>query len=326
MDHVAVSDIVPKTMPDWADIAVTQFPCSTSELDLANTLDCGQAFRWRRDLAGHWTSVIGFQVFRIWRSNPESLSFQAWPTDSSSQLVLSNYLRLDVALDSVQAYLAERDPQISEAFLAFPGMRVIAQDPIETIFTFLCSPANNVTRITRSVDLLCSYYGTDLGTYSRGAHFGFPSSEQLSASTALEIVSNGALGFRGKNVHRTAVVLSTQGDQWTTALVRASYNDARTDLMKLPGIGPKIADCIALFGLRHDEAVPVDTHVWAIARSLFPDRFQANFVTPATYDLVREAFLERYGKWAGWAQQYLFHARRVARALPTPSLVRISNR
>ena len=312
--------------PGWADLPVNQIACYANALNLANTLDCGQAFRWRCDSLGNWSGVIGEQVFRLWRTDEESLHFQAWPFNSSSEIILREYLRLGIELEGVHAYLLDRDPQICGAISSFPGMRVIAQDPIETIFTFLCSPANNVTRITRSIDLLCSHYGLSLGRLDGLAYFGFPSPNQLSCSSEAEIVSKGALGFRGKNVHRTSVILNSAGDAWRSALITAPYEDARTSLMKLPGIGPKIADCIALFGLRHDEAVPVDTHVWGIAREIFPKRFQAANVTPATYDQVREAFLERYGKWAGWAQQYLFHARRVGRALPTPSAVRIAAR
>jgi hypothetical protein len=69
--------------------------------------------------------------------------------------------------------------------------------------------------------------------------------------------------------------------------------------------------------------VPVDTHVWQLGRELFPDAVPTRTLTPATYDLVRAAYLERYGRWAGWAQQYLYHGRRVARMLPMPSSVRL---
>ncbi|HEX2172529.1 MAG TPA: hypothetical protein VHL09_08800, partial [Dehalococcoidia bacterium] len=78
----------------------------------------------------------------------------------------------------------------------------------------------------------------------------------------------------------------------------------------LPGIGPKIADCICLFGLGFDEAVPIDTHVWAITHELFGTQVPSRTLTPRTYRYLGDLWRDRFGPYAGWAQQYLFQMRR----------------
>jgi N-glycosylase/DNA lyase len=213
---------------------------------------------------------------------------------------------------------------MDEAIEAFAGLRVLAQPPQETLLTFVCTPASNIIRITRSIDVLARRYGEPIATVDGAPFHAFPSPEALAARDEGELMREAGLGFRGENLRRVATVLVLdRPPNWPTQLVGADYEVARRELMALPWIGPKIADCIGLFGLNADAAVPVDTHVWGLARELFGERFHSRTLTPTVYEEVREAFEERFGPWAGWAQQYLFHARRVGRALPMPSDVEL---
>jgi N-glycosylase/DNA lyase len=132
------------------------------------------------------------------------------------------------------------------------------------------------------------------------------------------------LGFRGRYLRAVAGELLGRPVGWVAQLAERGVEVARAALQTLPSVGPKIADCACLFGLRHDEAVPVDTHVWALARELFPEQVPTRTLTAATYRLVTDAFRRRYPGWAGWAQQYLYHARRVGRELPMPSRVSLA--
>lgn len=213
---------------------------------------------------------------------------------------------------------------MEEAIAGFAGLRVLAQPPRETLLTFVCTPASNVTRITRSVDALARLYGEPIATVDDEPFHAFPAPEVLAGRDEGELMRTAGLGFRGENLRRVATVLALdRPPDWPAQLVGGDYEAARRELMALPGIGPKIADCIALFGLKADAAVPVDTHVWGLARELFGERFRGRTLTPAVYEEVRAAFVERFGPWTGWAQQFLFHARRVGRALPMPSEVEL---
>jgi N-glycosylase/DNA lyase len=268
--------------------------------------------------------VIGHRVSRLERLDDSTIGWEAFPDDPGALDELAAYLRLDVDLDAVADYLRDRDPRMDEAIAGFAGLRVLAQPPQETLLTFVCTPASNITRITRSVDALARLYGEPIATVRGEAFHAFPTPEALAARDEGELMRTVGLGFRGENLRRVATVLALDRPLgWPSQLVGANYEAARRELMALPSIGPKIADCIALFGLRADAAVPVDTHVWGLARELFGERFHGRTLTPVVYEEVRAAFDERFGPWAGWAQQFLFHARRAGRALPMPSDVEL---
>lgn len=242
------------------------------------------------------------------------------PDEPAALDELATYLRLEVDLDAVHAFLRDHDPRMDEAIAGFAGLRVLGQPAQETLLTFVCTPASNITRITRSIDALARLYGESIGMLGGTSFHALPTPEALAARDPGELMGTAGLGFRGENLRRIATVLALDRPAgWPTELVGGDYEAARRELMALPAVGPKIADCVALFGLRADAAVPVDTHVWGLAHELFGERFHGRSLTAAVYEEVRGAFAERFGSWAGWAQQYLFHARRVGRALPMPS-------
>ncbi|HEV8637084.1 MAG TPA: DNA glycosylase [Chloroflexota bacterium] len=294
----------------WRRLATRTLDCRPDQLDLIHTLDCGQAFRWRWQADAAWIGVVGELVVRVWRDG--AIRYQAWPEEPD----LWRYFRLDVDLAGLP-----RDAALAEAMAVFPGLRVLGQPPLETLLTFVCSPASNIVRITRSVDLLARLYGQPIGAIDGQRYFAFPSLAALAATTPGELMARTGLGFRGRYLRAVADELLRRPSGWVDRLAGVDYDAARAALQALPSVGPKIADCACLFGLCHDEAVPVDTHVWGLARELFPGEIPTRTLTPAAYGLVLGAFKRRYGRWAGWAQQYLYHARRVRRDLPMPSRV-----
>ena len=93
----------------------------------------------------------------------------------------------------------------------------------------------------------------------------------------------------------------------------ATHAEARTALTTFPGVGWKIADCIALFSLGKDGAIPVDTHIWRLAKARYATELAGRSLTTATYDLVTAAFHDCFGPYAGWAQQTLFYRAAVAK-------------
>ena len=301
-----------------------RLPVPAAELDLEHTLNCGQAFRWRRGRDRAWTGVIGDRVYRLGRADGASICYRAWPAGDGAGAALASYLRLEVDLPALQAELRRRDRPVGAAIETFPGLRVLRQPALETLLTFVCSPASNITRITRSIDALARLYGDPIGPVDGSSHHRFPTLERLAATAPGELMRTTGLGFRGRYLKAVAEALLARPRGWVDDLAVADYEAARRELMALPAIGPKIADCVCLFGLGHDAAVPVDTHVWRLARELFPAEIATRTLTPTTYDGVRAAYRARYGDWAGWAQQYLYHARRVLRDLPMPSEVSLA--
>jgi N-glycosylase/DNA lyase len=296
----------------WRDLPVGSLAVGPLDLDLAATLDCGQAFRWRLAADGWWHGVVGDRAVRIRRSG-ERCELQAHPGGVAEGVaLLSAYLRLDVDLPALAADLARRCPQIRQALRAHPGIRVLAQSPDEMLFSFLCSPANSVTRISRSIETLAGRFGAPIARLDGVEYRAFPSIATLAGLPDAEYRAAG-LGWRGIGLRAAADRLLR--DPIDLLVLRgATYAEGRATLLAFPYVGPKIADCICLFGLLKDEAVPVDTHVWALAKELFPDEVAAGRLTKSlttnTYARVVALYRERYGPFAGWAQQYLFHWRR----------------
>jgi N-glycosylase/DNA lyase len=284
-----------------------------SHLSLRATLDCGQAFRWREGADGWWEGVVAGRAIRLREADGACL-FQVCPAPPDGGDLLRRYLRLDADLPAIAADLAERDLGIRPALAAFPGLRLLAQEPEECLLSYLCSSANSVPRIVRSIDQLSRWHGRLVACLDGMEYHAFPSPEALAAAPESSFRAAG-LGYRGRAIQAVAALLLEKPGDWLAGLSRLPYAEAKAELMALPGVGPKIADCVCLFGLQHDEAVPVDTHVWALARELFAEEIAAgrlpSTLTPAAYERVRLLYRARYGPLAGWAQQYLYHWRRM---------------
>ena len=307
----------------WRDLPVGQLDLDRRHLSLRHTLACGQAFRWREVTSPPdslttrgegevwWHGVVAGRAIRL-REGGDACLYQVYPADGGAGF-LQRYLRLDVDLPRVVAELAGRDEGIRPALRAFPGLRVLAQDPEETLLSYLCSPANSVPRISRSIDALARLHGRLIARLDGVECHAFPSLEALAAATESDFRAVG-LGWRGEGLRTVASLLLAKPPGWVAGLAGLPYGQAKAALLGLPGVGPKIADCVCLFGLGKDEAVPVDTHVWALARELFSEELAAEPIartlTPGACERVLRLYQARYGRWAGWAQQYLYHWRR----------------
>lgn len=135
----------------------------------------------------------------------------------------------------------------------------------------------------------------------------FPTVERIAAIPESELRTMG-FGYRAATIPSIArQVLEGGGEEWLVALREASYEDAHEALMDLKGVGPKLADCIALFALHHTRSVPVDTHLWQAAVRLYFPEWSDKSLTGQRYQMIGEHFRNRFGDLAGWAHQYLFY-------------------
>ena len=265
-------------------------------LSLDYTLPGGQAFGWKKNKDGVWTGIIGSNVVRLAFEGSELF----W--DGADFEVVKDYLRLDGSiLTDIDAL--GKDPYTAPLLTKYSGLRVLRQDVRECLFSFICSAANSIPKITAGIDELRAKIGEPIG----GGYHAFPTTEAIAEADPEDLASIKPLAFRGRNLVKLArYILDHGGDEGLYALKNLPYEQAREELTKLPGVGKKIADCVCLFGLDFPQAVPVDTHVRQIAQRYFLDGSDSKTVTDRVYKEVREAFVERYGKRAGLAQQYLF--------------------
>ncbi|CAN8292002.1 unnamed protein product [Cochlearia groenlandica] len=293
--------------PIWLTLKLTE-----TELTLPLTFPTGQTFRWKQTGAIQYSGTIGPHLLSLrQRQGDETVSYclhrSACP--KLAELALLDFLNAEISLADLWSDFSLKDPRFGEIAKHLSGARVLRQDPLECLIQFLCSSNNNIARITKMVGFVSSL-GLYLGEIDGLEFHQFPSLERLSSVSEEELRKAG-FGYRAKYITGTVKALRSKpggGDEWLLSLRKLDLQEAVAALCTLPGVGPKVAACIALFSLDQHSAIPVDTHVWKIATSyLLPDLAGAKLTTKLC-GRVAEAFVSKYGEYAGWAQTLLFIA------------------
>lgn len=273
--------------------------------DLAESLESGQAHRWKNLGDGWYSGVLGDWLIHI-RQNAEGVEFCAAgsrPGGDAGALpdLLQSYFRLDDDIEAIYADIG-MDRRVSQMVDRYPGLRILRQDPWECTVAFICSATSNIPRIHQNMEAMADSLGESLELNGEVRRT-FASPEQL-ASAGEGFLRELGLGFRAPYVAAAARQVC-EGELDLDELIRLPYPETKSRLMECYGIGAKIADCIAVFSLEKLQAFPVD--VWvrrALAEWYFPMQKK-----PPDRAMVEWA-QEYFGQYAGYSQQYLFHARR----------------
>ena len=280
-------------------------------IDLEASLLGGQAHRWQRE--GDWYSGVLWGNLVLVRQHGRVVEFLSAPSDPESLAPgIRDYLRLDDDLEAIYADITQ-DANVAAQVERYPGLRVLRQEPWECLVAYICSANSNIGTIHLNMERLSDEFGSPLKILSpnplpQGAanieRRTFPTPADLAEAGEAEL-RRLKLGFRAPYVYQAArAVLEGRPD--LEYLIRAPYQESKSELMSLKGIGDKIADCIALMSLEKLEAFPID--VWvrrALAEWYFPGE-----KTPTNRSLLPWA-QEHFGRYAGYANQYLFHGRRL---------------
>jgi N-glycosylase/DNA lyase len=274
-------------------------------LNLSHTLTCGQSFRWKVDDEGWWAAPVRGRVIRI-READSGFLWETLPGEPDFALV-SDYFRLDDDVRAIYAHLARSDEHMAKLTERFRGLRLLRQEPAETILSYICSAANSVPRIAAAVEELSQSYGHPIARVGGLNHYCFPELSTLAAADPDGLARAAGLGWRGSSIAAVAKQILSRPIGWLESLRSATHDQAKSELLTLRGIGAKIADCVCLFALDKDQAVPVDTHVRQVTARLYLPDLKARTVTPATYDKIVRVFRERFGPYAGWAQEFLYY-------------------
>ncbi|KAG6622090.1 ferroportin family [Phytophthora cinnamomi] len=329
-----------KPAPDqWTSL------CSTRELSCALTLESGQVFAWRRYPKQYatWSGVIGRRVFAL-RERDDTVQFRCLhPPDlpvEDGVGELSHYFRLDMPADPLYERWTKPTDRMTEIISRLRGLRIVRQDPVECLFSFICSSNNNIARIQGMVDKLKATYGDliyegveeDNEKEAQHCFYAFPSVDTLAAKCEEATLRALGFGYRAAFIVKTAKQLQALGgasylyrirdgedvlpklkklksskDDGGNEAETASYHAYQDELMVFAGVGRKVADCVALFSLEKLEAIPVDTHVWQIAcRELDANLSDRKSITPTVYRMVGDLFRTRFAPQAGWAHSVLF--------------------
>lgn len=269
-------------------------------LDLRATLESGQVFRWRRDEEWYW-GVIGQHAYALRQVGGGLLFLSSAPSVAAAKAALHDYLRLDDDLKAICREMAT-DEQLAQAVAQHHGLRLLRQDPWECLVSFVCSSVSTIPNIGRTLQAVAEAYGEPVAVDGRRL-YRFPDARRL-ARVGEGALRGLGLGFRARYVAQIAPLVA-EGRLDLVALRQASYEQARAALVKLPGVGEKVADCVLLFSLDKPEAFPIDR--W-VRRALVEWYGHSE---KARYGELRSWAQGRWGHYAGYAQQYLYHHRRL---------------
>lgn len=168
---------------------------------------------------------------------------------------------------------------------------------------------NQSDRISGLVEKICTHYGEKICDYSGEPYYNFPDVKSLAPAKIEDHLRQLSFGYRAKYIQKSAEEILAKGNlEWCRKLCQLDYKAAHRELLTLTGIGPKVADCICLMSLNHLQAIPVDTHVFQIARHYLPHLAKCKTVSGKMYGEIGDKFREIYGPKAGWAQTVLFCA------------------
>ena len=297
---------------------ITEDMNAYADFDPDKIFDCGQCFRWNRQKDGSWVGVVGRNALRVYEKKGAASSAQgAHSCVLSDGTDLFHYLDLDRDYADIRLRLSSCDDKLKAACEAGAGIRILNQDPWETLISFIISQNNNIPRIKKCIEGLCSLFGERIEPCKElpgGAEFySFPTPERVAKLSAEEL-SPLHLGYRDKYIIETAKRVAREeakiggssanepcpGAMRLCDCVGASERESLEYLLSLTGVGPKVANCIMLFGLRDTAAFPIDTWVRQIMNDMYGfDEKDSRGMQAFAHD--------RFGELAGYAQQYLFY-------------------
>jgi N-glycosylase/DNA lyase len=274
--------------PDITEISENYFRISPTDISLKDTFECGQCFRFNDDGEGY-VGVAGKKAARFIQG--DGCIYIQGATREDTEKFWLPYLALDKDYSDVLTRF-EDDEYIKKAALFGKGIRILRQDPCETTVSFIISSNNNIKRIKKIIEHFCSLFGKEI-IFEGRTFYTFPTGGELSAVTK-EALAPVKAGFRDKYIADAAEKI-VSGDIDFGKISTLDTDAARKELMRIKGVGEKVADCILLFGFDRGEAFPKDVWIKRVMNDIYGDGFDE----------------KRFGKDAGIIQQWMFHYARM---------------
>ncbi len=274
--------------------------------ELKHIFDCGQCFRWNEEEDKSYTGVFKGNVLNVKKEN-DTIAFKGIVNGDIKEVV-EDYFDLERDYTKIKKTLSKVDINIKKGIKYGEGIRILNQDLIETILSFIISANNNIPRIKGIIERLSKNYGEKI-VWNKKNYYTFPSLEQLKDVSIQEYRKLG-LGFRDKRIYDTVHMLLDNKVDYKKWYNEKDTLKVRNELLSLAGVGPKVADCILLFSdLKRFDVFPIDVWVRRVMNELYiknPDETKVN-----KKEIEKIAY-QKFGNLEGIAQQYLFYWKREA--------------
>ena len=274
--------------------------------ELEDIFECGQCFRWNKQEDGSYTGVFKNNVLNV-KKNKDEIIFEGI-CENEIQQTVENYFDLNRNYEKIKEQLSKIDQNMKKSIEYGNGIRILNQDLWETIISFIISANNNIPRIKGIIERLSEKYGDEI-KYKGNKYYTFPTPEQLKNVTVEEYRKLG-LGFRDIRLYETTKMILNKQVDIENMKNNPNTIEVREELLKLSGVGPKVADCILLFSdLKRFEVFPIDVWVRRVMNDLYIKNEDETKVNKKQIEKIAN---EKFGDLAGLAQQYLFYWRREA--------------
>ena len=260
---------------------------AASDFDLSETFNCGQCFRWNQISENEFVGVAFERVVKILKEKNKVI-LKGTSVSADFDSIWRNYFDLSTDYSAIKLSLSKLGNNLKLACKYAPGIRILRQEPWETLCSFIISQNNNIPRIKGIVERLCKNFGDEI----EPQFFSFPSNTRLAELNKADLASL-KCGFRDEYILDAAKKVSS-GEVDFEKIKNLPINEARNELMKIKGVGPKVAECTLLYGFYRLEAFPVDVWMKRALSTFFPEKD-----------------ISYFGKYAGIAQQYIFHYSRM---------------
>lgn len=261
--------------------------------ELEDIFECGQCFRFNLNETGSYEGVACGKKLKLTKNDKDIVLENVTELDYHN--IWKKYFDMDRDYVSIMEQLSEKDEIIREAVKYGKGIRILRQEPWETLISFIISQNNHIPRIKKCIEVLSEKFGNKI---SDGV-FAFPTFEQL-ADIKLSELESVKLGYRAEYILQTAKAIAKDGGKTFKASMEADNKELNEYLLSLKGVGPKVANCIMLFGYGRMDRFPIDVWIRRVMHELYEIR-ENDFKKMTCYAR------EKFGEYGGIAQQYLFY-------------------
>lgn len=262
--------------------------------------ECGQCFRWNKQEDESYIGIVRNNVIKV--EQKENKIIFTGNCEENIKELCEDYFALNEDYEKIKKDLSKIDDNLKTSIKFGEGIRILHQDLWETLISFIISANNNIPRIKGIIERISKKYGRKI-IFEGKEYYTFPTPEELSKAS-VEDLRNLGLGFRDVRVYETTKKVYTKEINLEELKNEENIEKIEEILLSLPGVGPKVADCIMLFALKKYQVFPIDVWVRRVMSELY---FENEEQKPQK---IKEFVKNYYGKQAGLAQQYLFYWRR----------------